>query len=48
MSNFTGDKKMKRFTWLGVFVVLSVILAACSTAADPTAAPESAEAQAPE
>jgi uncharacterized surface protein with fasciclin (FAS1) repeats len=30
---------MKRLTWLGIFVVLSLVLAACSTAADPTATP---------
>ncbi|HET6445692.1 MAG TPA: fasciclin domain-containing protein [candidate division Zixibacteria bacterium] len=30
---------MKRFTWLGLFLVLSLVLAACSTDADPTAAP---------
>jgi transforming growth factor-beta-induced protein len=30
---------MKRLTWLGLFIVLSLVLAACSTAADPTATP---------
>jgi uncharacterized surface protein with fasciclin (FAS1) repeats len=30
---------MKRLTWLGIFIVLSLVLAACSTAADPTATP---------
>jgi len=30
---------MKRFTWLGIFVVLSLVLAACSTAEEPTATP---------
>jgi transforming growth factor-beta-induced protein len=30
---------MKRLTWLGLFIVLSMILAACSTAAEPTATP---------
>lgn len=37
---------MKRFTWLGIFVVLSLVLAACSTAA-PTAEPVSEPAEAP-
>jgi uncharacterized surface protein with fasciclin (FAS1) repeats len=30
---------MKRFTWLGLFIVLSLVLAACSTAEEPTATP---------
>jgi uncharacterized surface protein with fasciclin (FAS1) repeats len=39
--------KMKRFTWLGIFIVLSLVLAACSTAADPTATPVPEEQEAP-
>ncbi len=38
---------MKRFTWLGLFIVISVVLAACSAVTDPTATPEPAEVQAP-
>jgi transforming growth factor-beta-induced protein len=38
---------MKRFTWLGIFIVLSLVLAACSTAADPTATPVPEEQEAP-
>ena len=30
---------MKRFTWLGLFIILSLVLAACSTAEEPTATP---------
>jgi transforming growth factor-beta-induced protein len=39
--------KMKRFTWLGLFIVLSLVLAACSTAADPTATPVPEPVEAP-
>jgi transforming growth factor-beta-induced protein len=38
---------MKRFTWLGLFIVLSLVLAACSTAADPTATPVPEPVEAP-
>jgi uncharacterized surface protein with fasciclin (FAS1) repeats len=37
---------MKRLTWLGIFVVLSLVLAACS-AADPVSEPAEAPAEAP-
>ncbi len=30
---------MKRFTWLGLFIVFSLVLAACSTVEEPTATP---------
>ena len=30
---------MKHYTWLGLFIVLTLVLAACSTAAEPTATP---------
>ncbi len=41
---------MKRLTWLGILMVFSLVVAACSTAADPTAtpAPEAQEAPAEE
>jgi transforming growth factor-beta-induced protein len=38
---------MKRLAWLGIFVVLSLVLAACSTAADPVSEPAEAPAEAP-
>ncbi len=38
---------MKRLTWLGLFVVLSMVLAACSTAAEPTATPVPEPVEAP-
>ena len=38
---------MKRLTWLGIFVVLSLVLAACSTA-EPTAEPVSEPVEAPD
>jgi uncharacterized surface protein with fasciclin (FAS1) repeats len=47
MFKLTGDVYMKRFTWLGLFIVISVVLAACSAVTDPTATPEPAEVQAP-
>ena len=37
---------MKRLTWLGIFVVFSLVLAACSTA-EPTAGPVSEPVEAP-
>ena len=30
---------MKRITWFGIFVVLTLVLVACSTAEEPTATP---------
>jgi uncharacterized surface protein with fasciclin (FAS1) repeats len=39
-------RRMKRFTWLGIFIVLSLVLAACG-AAEPTAEPVAEPTEAP-